>query len=123
MIIFFILIDFISASVPQLISYPEQEQQATYNILVSSLFAASHEKNADNIHSTCPTKWPDSGKPMFNVTLLTDVNVAMKKKESETLHMYPLDFNMTDIFDASMNKTLMNNHIKKLSEDFIMEKN
>ena len=53
------------------IDYPDQE--TTYNILVSSNMASSPKKVVDGLAiDMSKTTWPKSGKPMFNVTLLTD---------------------------------------------------
>ena len=45
------------------------------------------------------TNWPDSGKPMFNVTLMTEPTDKVFKKLSPTLHALKLDYNYSDYFD------------------------
>ena len=46
------------------------------------------------------TKWP-SGKPMFNVTMLTEANnPKMAKKASATFHPYNLDYNVSSYFSS-----------------------
>lgn len=37
-------------------------------------------------------KWPDSGKPMFNITLFTESDSPMKKKVSDTFHILEWDY-------------------------------
>ena len=45
------------------------------------------------------TKWPDSGKPMFNVTMMSEPNQKEFKKLSPTLHAIKLDYDIKDFFD------------------------
>ena len=44
------------------------------------------------------TKWPESGKPMFNVTVLTERNnPKLKKSSGKTLHPIHLDWAAEDL--------------------------
>ena len=81
-------------SYPVSIEYPKEEQEMMYNILVSSNMASSPKKVVDGIAvDLSKTKWPQSGKPMFNVTLLTDQeNKKAMDKKSDTFHPYMLDY-------------------------------
>ena len=45
------------------------------------------------------TKWEDSKKPMFNVTLVTGRhNKKMKGKESELLHVLQMEYDVKDFY-------------------------
>jgi hypothetical protein len=69
----------IALALPIEIAFTPEEQQVTYNILVSSLLAESWKKTLDGIaFDLSNVKWPDSGKNRFNVTLLSDVSNKLK---------------------------------------------
>ena len=71
-----------------------EQNEVTYKIMVSSLFAASEKKIMEGLaHDLSKTRWKDSGRPMFEVVVLTDKNnEKLKSKLSDTLKMYELDF-------------------------------
>jgi hypothetical protein len=65
--------------------------------LASSLFAASHQKNLDNLAlDLSNVKWAN-GKPQFNITLISERNSSMKKFESESFHVIELEHRASDI--------------------------
>lgn len=65
-----------------------EEQHKTYNLLVTSLKYASSMLKLNGIaEDLSKIKWPDTGKPMFNVTLFTETDSKMKSKVSDTFHI------------------------------------
>ena len=68
--------------------YEISEQEKTYNILVISLKYASSMLKLNGIAEDLSLiKWPDTGKPMFNVTLFTETDSKMKSRLSDTFHI------------------------------------
>ena len=45
------------------------------------------------------TLWPDSNKPMFNVTMMSDSKNKNFEKVSETFHAIKLDYDYSKYFD------------------------
>lgn len=82
-----------------------EKEEITFNVLVPSLFALSEKKVAEETAvSLSKLRWPESGKPMFNVTLLTNPNNhKLKARESDTLHLYTgFDFDPSDFIVDDM---------------------
>ena len=70
------------------------------------------------------TKWPESGKDMFNVTLMTDQeNKKAFGKKSDTFHPYPLEYNHSSYWRPGqvppMDIKELFKHENKLKADFI----
>jgi len=62
-------------SYPIKFPFTAADQEKTYNILTTALFGGSPKKILDELSlELSKQKWPDSGKNMFNVTLMTSEN-------------------------------------------------
>ena len=94
----------------------------TYNILVSSLMASSPKKVVDGIAlDLSKIRWAQTGKPMFNVTLLTEAeNKSVIKKRSETFHPYIIGMNLSTYFVPQdfppLKPLVIKQHEKRLTE-------
>ena len=101
--------------------YPLKDQEKTYNILVGNNMLGSPKKLIGGIaKDLSKTKWPDSGKPMFNVTLMSEPTSKEFKSLSPTLHALKLDYNISDYFDHSGVKPFpLKAHENKLTAELI----
>ena len=86
-----------------------EEKERTYNILTVSLICGSMKKVMDETAiDFSKSKWP-SGKPMFNVSMLTSKqsNKKILGKASKTFHPIEMDFDPESYLPASGIKPAM----------------
>ena len=86
--------------------------------------ASSPKKLISNIAvDLSKTKWPDSGKNMFNVTMMSDYKNKEFKKVSETFHAIKLDYEVDKYFTPSgLVPMELKRHENRWSDYFINRK-
>ena len=104
--------------------YSKQDQERTYNVLVPNNMASSPKKIIGALaKDISKIKWPDSGKPMFNVTLMTEPKQKEFKKLSPTLHAIKLDYDLSSYFGPDgLNVLALKKHENRWSDYFINRK-